>query len=113
MVKSVDFCNEPKANVRIVALTECLSNTNGLLPIAGLPTLAYNEGMPQYVCEFCKTPIIDITKGTYHMVRAWVKTGSNSNPRHIKKLYLYAHSVCAETAPADIGNLVAGETLFD
>jgi hypothetical protein len=47
------------------------------------------------------------------MVRAWVKTGSNSNPRHIKKLYLYAHSVCAETAPADIGNLVAGETLFD
>lgn len=68
--------------------------------------------MPQYACEFCKMPIIDINTGTYHLVRAWVKTGSNSNPRHVEKLYLYAHSVCAETAKSSLASRIADEKLF-
>jgi len=68
--------------------------------------------MPQYQCEFCKTPIYDITSGTYHLVRAWVKTGSNSNPRHVEKLHLYAHAICAETAKAELANLTTNDTLF-
>lgn len=57
-------------------------------------------------------PIIDITTGTYHLVRAWVKTGSNSNPRHVEKLYMYAHSICAETAKSEIAARVNEEKLF-
>lgn len=81
--------------------------------MAGLPTLAYTEHMAQYVCELCKEPILDISVGTYHYVKAWVKTGSNANPRHVEKLFMYAHAVCTELSKPELIKSTQGTSLFD
>jgi hypothetical protein len=69
--------------------------------------------MAQYVCEFCNHPIIDLGVGTHHYVKAWVKTGVNSNPRHIEKLFLYAHSICVETSKTALPKATQDVGLFD